>query len=204
MATIATLTGSAVFGSAYAGLTLSQVTGRLTDSARNTVSGPYTADAELGFGSYVFEAVAIPDTWVDGFWLVSPDGGTTEYPKPVSRGDLGLPWPGATVGQGSGPFTGPTVIGLCRVDVRVRDGSGNVVSGSTITATLENAPQTVSDAILTQQVVNGTTSSDGTLSLYLIKGQTYLVRGTDPAGTVFVWRSITVPDADTADLWGLV
>jgi hypothetical protein len=104
------------------------------------------------------------------------------------------------------PFTyaANAVNPTCTVNVRCRDGAGNLVPGCQVRATLVKDPDTATDAILTQQVLTGTTASDGTMTLTLLQGHTYTVRGVDPALKPFLWREVTVPAADTANLWGLI
>jgi hypothetical protein len=106
------------------------------------------------------------------------------------------------------PFTytsiDPDAPQLCTVSVRVRNGSGDLVQGCQVRATLVSEPDTVADALLTQQVVTGTTASDGTMTLVLLQGHTYIVRGVDPALKPFLWRSVTVPASGSADLWELI
>lgn len=164
MSTIATFPATAQLGVGYAGLSLTQVTGRLTDGSFQTVAGPYHPDLEKGFGTYVFEAVDVPDTWDGGFWLVSPDGGATELPLAVWPGMFGLPRTG---------------LGEQLLTVTAHNAGGDPLEGVLVTVLSGGKVYRV-----------GESAADGTLSLGLKPGTYALVAS---LGMVTASQSITVP-----------
>lgn len=117
----------------------------------------------------------------------------------------GIPWSIVDATITPTPTIPAAITGLCSVLVVVANGSGDVVEGCEVNATLDDANNTTDGVLASKAVTSGTTDSNGQCTLTLVQyasftlGGTYRLRVTDAAGKLLHNRRVRVPTSTTAN-----
>lgn len=149
----------------------------------------------------------------------SLDAGTYSIHAAVVPGYASLAAQALTVaGSGSTTYgltaitaSAPAAPGLCVLQCFALGASGQALTGAVFTARLKDTNQAVGGALLSQQILTGTTNGEGYAELQLVQGGQfvhgdglYQITGKDAAGVTFLDIRAAMPDTESASLDALL